>query len=497
MKHKKDIGKLFGEKLADLEVEPKNASWATIEKTLRQKRRTRLGYIWFSTLLALVFLITIFNFVQEDDSVSEEKNQTSDSPISESDSQKIKQSEATQKIAYDLKENDTVYRGNENRLDQSNEVRNPKKREVNSFKNSVSHSDKNTFSTHSSTPNSRKNKEILNSRGQKEDWGTPNLEKRTEKTDKPSNHLNNPVLEFKRFGTNENDQKLSAKDHEELSRDNTNSNQDFDLSKKQLAELIKIEKDSTTKDSTRQLTVTKRKKDSSIQKTKPKEEIIKYHLFPVINSSIYANLRKTSAIDERLNANRKSAVLRTGYGGYLVFKIPPKWGIRFGLSHTAIQKNTFDVSIVPDMLNTNYYRNIDFEEGISFASFSNTFSEGSFISLEEKLAYLKFPVEVTYTVMEKSDWGVDAITGLSVSILGKNKIFATRSDGTTTLLGSNNNYSKGHFALHMGSGLYYKLNESIEIRTEALVEPRFGFLENSQKNGPILFNIQLGAVFKL
>ncbi|MGB6152713.1 MAG: hypothetical protein WBG48_12030, partial [Pricia sp.] len=67
MEHKKDLGKLFKERLADTETAPEKSLWPDIEKTLDRKRKKRFYGIWLSSLLEvfLAGLILILFFTEE------------------------------------------------------------------------------------------------------------------------------------------------------------------------------------------------------------------------------------------------------------------------------------------------------------------------------------------------------------------------------------------------------------------------------------------------
>lgn len=65
MEHKKDLGKLFKERLADTEMAPKKSLWPDIEKTLDRKKRRRFYFIWLASLLGvllvgLILLVQVF-----------------------------------------------------------------------------------------------------------------------------------------------------------------------------------------------------------------------------------------------------------------------------------------------------------------------------------------------------------------------------------------------------------------------------------------------------
>ncbi|PCJ97356.1 MAG: hypothetical protein COA50_04895 [Flavobacteriaceae bacterium] len=76
-------------------------------------------------------------------------------------------------------------------------------------------------------------------------------------------------------------------------------------------------------------------------------------------------------------------------------------------------------------------------------------------------------------------------------------MFAIKENGENIYLEKNNNYTSFGFGLNIGSGLHYKMNESLRFNFEAIWSPRFNMLEGNKKTYPNIFIIQTGLQFKI
>ncbi len=481
MENKKDVGKLIKDRLANAEMAPSDALWGKIENTLDKKRRRKGGlWFWLTLVVLLGTSYITYQIVQkgsetDQDSTIKAPNVLDSLSKNWQKGQTIieKNSSQNKTVIYDsINRKDEIKRN----LDKTEEVLGTQESNANIIPRGYEKKDNNKI----------KKSSILAARNN------------TPKKRLPFEQLEGSVSNEKRTGHNQNT--LSQTENKMNSEKNGDGRTSTIIGQR-INENIKSQKDSsqTEKDT---LSITRPKRSKRIKKDSTKSQKAepyvpsKYRVFPFANASNYISLRKSSAIDTGLIGNKKTTVLRAGYGAYFVFKIPDKWSLRLGFSHTALQKNTLDVSIAPSDTNTNYYNNIEFRDNVSFSSFSNSFLQPEIITLKEQVSYFTVPIDVTYGIWNESDWGLEAIAGVNISILGKNKLIAVREDGSSVLLGSNKNYLKSHFGIHLGAGLYYNLNETIQLRLESLFEPRFGVLQDRNSSIPVIISTKLGVVLK-
>lgn len=476
MEDNKDLGKLFKERLANAEAEPSSALWSQIEKTLDHKRRRR-GFIWlWLGLIALLGISIILYKTALNPSESEKKSDTKTQILAKDPGKKTNSQENNSKI--DDKHSDV------------NNIAEPK----------ISIPEKGS----SEFEQPSKNKMLGN---------TQNHDKRqkakTKKYNKNALVAPTKINISKPKDNQINSHKIPDGDNMSKTSDLTEEDKSYNLSNSDIeksenntlfAGIAKEQKETDSLLQTQKQKITKSRrvpKDTNALKKVEPNKLKKYQIFSFANGSHYTSLRKASAIDQRLDANKKSTALKMGYGASFAFKVSNKWGLRMGAMHIELQKSTFDIPISSSNVNTNFYSNIVFRDNVSFTSFANSFAEQDTITLKEQVAYFTIPLEVTYRIWNKSHWGIDGIAGINISLSGKNQLTAIRKDGTAILLGSNSNYLKNHFGAHIGAGLYYNIGDSFQIRLESLIDPRFGMYEEKGANIPILINTKLGIVIKI
>ncbi|MCK5443782.1 MAG: hypothetical protein KAJ23_18000, partial [Maribacter sp.] len=239
------------------------------------------------------------------------------------------------------------------------------------------------------------------------------------------------------------------------------------------------------------------KKDSSLVKLHEKIKSKKYFVYPFIGAFDYGEFSHASAIDARLDLNKKVSTITLGYGVHLIFIPKEKWSIRLGALYQGIENETYNVPLIPNDLSTNFYNSIALEDNLSYTSFSNSFSQVETISLKEKLGYLEIPVEIGYTFYATTNIEIDAIVGVGVLFSKKNELYAVGATNKSILLGKNKNYSKGSFGLHLGLGLNYQVSESFKIQMEPIFKPQIGLYSTSNGTSPFIFSLRIGARYKL
>ncbi|WP_425234413.1 hypothetical protein [Ulvibacterium sp.] len=498
MKAEKDLGKLIRERLADIEVAPESNLWNAIEKSLERKRKRRFGFLWsLGLLLLLLGAFSVLRFSHEPEKLEQKQRiNNTDTRIPLEDSVKTHPSDSEKKgppfpqALEKKKKRDSVHSSYGYRdSTQGTSSRNP----------TVGLSD---VTMEKPDPASQENPNEIDVRPSnsksvgENDANKPSLFWDNSKSDNTSDVSNpNPKvtdIEKKQPKGNYQLDELHQSKVVDTSKingaKNTVQKNPFVASNKNESAISESGEEGVRKTTKKDSLPLKREETSS-----PK----KYYIYPFLSSSSYGGLSKASAIDERLNSNRRSNELSYGYGLYVVFKPNKKWGIRLGAAYSQVKKNTFDVPIRPNDLSTNYYRDISFQNNLSYLALSNTFSQSESITLQERLSYLQVPLEVTRILLKREKFEIDAIAGIGVIYLKKNEVSVFRTTGTAIELGKNDNYSEGSFGIHFGFGLNYELNQSFKIQLEPIVKPQIGFYEKSIGNQPFIFNIQFGLLYRL
>ena len=453
---KRDLGELFKERFAKAEMEPDHDVWRAIEKTLDKKYHKRGGYLWFLIGLGVLLGTLSAIYLVERGNTTVNDLPKSETPIIESDGQSEKnqvpdkksilptssdeipagedQNGKIQKISeFENANTEKEHKSNVDRTAPTNNASNPpvQNRGENQFvplRNSdsvlteksiaskitdVENTDKSQTKFQENRNSTKRNKDFRNTE--------ENIGKRIISSDKPVKEKN---------GDNKKDaQNNIAQKHQTNDKDSVSKN--IPVNKKRLKKVAKT--------------------DSLSVKIPGETNQKRYFVQPFIGTSNYGGFSKASAIDSRLNGNKRASSIRSSYGVYLVFVPKEKWSIRIGAVYNQLEKSTLGVPIAPNGLNTNFYKTVAFENGLSYTSFSNSFPQREEIVLTEKLGYLEIPVEVGYTFHNRNNLGIDAIVGTGVQYSKRNELLAISNSGQSTLLGENTNYSRSSFGIHFGS----------------------------------------------
>ncbi|MEM1337245.1 MAG: hypothetical protein AAGF96_05820 [Bacteroidota bacterium] len=518
MKSEKDIGKLIAERLSDAEVEqPSNLMWKTIEKTLIRRRFIRIGIISVSTIMVLASLsyFLILPTIQEK-AVKKQtvpktsriiKNNSSDSNAIQSN---LIRKDENQKPIHAGPINDSTY--TTTLIEKNTLYRNP---DFVQTKNSGKKS-RNTITSKKVFPDTPSNKTLKNLAG------------KSKNSEKPKAVGSKGIDTF--TSKKKKNNSIVAKASDKDTTKNTNEKKEIvQQSNSKIAEKsLRIKKEGATRESvtkndtsTNAITASdslisgpidslRSKKSNKISKmdrelkksvsdsTDYKKKFhFEYYFLPVVSTSLYGRLQDQSTISAGLNENKKTANLRFGFGGYGLVRVNSKFEIRLGVLYSNYSKKTFDVAIIPNDNSTNFYENVDFENGLSYERFSNSFAQPTEITLQEEFAYLEFPVDFSYKVWEKRKWTVDVIAGVSTSLLLENRLNALLENDTLVFLGENTNYTKNIFSFRLGTGVYYNFSEYFALRLEILSKPTFGTFQTSQTDTPILLDANFGIALRL
>lgn len=214
--------------------------------------------------------------------------------------------------------------------------------------------------------------------------------------------------------------------------------------------------------------------------------------------------------------NSKSGDLNLSYGLSVAYEINDKLKIRSGVHRVDYGYSTDDVefssslesSAIGQIANVNYSataKNIVVASNASEIS-SNSMDElvaqdfsGQGLSqngaMTQQFGYLEVPVELEYSLLDKK-FGVNLIGGISSLFLVDNSI-SLSSGELTTEMGEANNVNDVNFSTNVGIGLNYKFTSKVQLN----VEPVFKYQLNtfSQTDGtfqPFTVGVYSGISFK-
>lgn len=506
MGNKRDLGKLFKEQLANVETSPNEKLWERIEKTLDQKKRTRFYFIWLFSLLSLLLGVFFVTTVLNNDKITSTEINASE-PIHQEKKNSVNTTENTKRNRNDHEIGSTPI---------SKTIENKAEKKVLLKENLEVSSDSLRTAVIDGPETEDYNKNVSNKNRQNPISIVGKSEKNNSRTIAETNDLHSTPLvtgDSREMNTDTHivaDTSLAnnpinpAKEIVKSTMSQTSETSDGLVPKKDTQAIGTRATTAKKKDSLQRDSVVKKKKAGKLLKkdtmklNPPEEEKLKkYAVYPFVGTTSLGTLKKASSIDSRLNNYRQASAPRIGYGAYLVFEPNDEWRIRLGAGFQQIEKSTFDVPVAATDPNTNFYRDVAFENNRSFSTFSGAFTQSTNVVLRERLSYLEIPVQISYSFLKRKNFIIDALTGIGVLYLKGNELAAIRTSGETIVLGKNRNYSEGSFGIHLGLGLNYRINESAQIHLEPIFKPQIGFYEKNIENNPFLFNLQFGLQYRL
>lgn len=224
-------------------------------------------------------------------------------------------------------------------------------------------------------------------------------------------------------------------------------------------------------------------KDSTVTR---KREWQKLSVFVYGAPTFGGYFSKGSPLDKRLDQNDKQFKTTVSYGVYAVYQATEKWSLRFGISFLNLESVTRDAAI-----NTYDYANIGYAEHSNAAVDAQTNAET--MDLTQRISYTEIPLELKYALRDKK-LGVNLYGGLSYLFLNKNEITARTADGKRFGLGKTANLSGNAFAFNIGIGIDYKFSGKLRANLEPVFKYHLmDYKENAAK--PYTIGVLTGLQF--
>ena len=496
MSDKKNIDRLFMEKLKGFEAIPSDTVWKKISAELQSTGRRKKGIpIWWrvaGVAAALLLLFTISQVVL---------NTTTTIPL-----QEIIVDEDTIK--------DSVNKENTLSDSEQKNVSEDLKSESSSFP-SIS-STTNTDSI--SAQNENKNVTVSNN--------TQNVNQNIYKTNQ--NELVKSVSEKSKNAIVDNTNSNLYKDKVEnnnidkakidalLNPVNTISEtkevKETSLTKVNVDENIIEAEDSNTITEEDKLSLTEEiavNEDENVEYPTDKEEFERWSIASNIAPVYFNTFGKGSSIHPQFNNNSKTGDINMSYGISGSYAINKKLSVRVGVNKVNLGYSTNDVIIYTNIDGTNdgaLLRNVKLNEagenlsfisveGFSFAQVPSMLSNVIQSSIDQKLGFIEIPLELEYHLSNKK-LGVSIIGGFSALFLSDNEVFSV-IDGNSTLLGKATNINNTSFSANFGLGFGFKISHRFNFNLEPVLKYQINtFNETSGNFKPYFIGIYSGLSFK-
>lgn len=247
----------------------------------------------------------------------------------------------------------------------------------------------------------------------------------------------------------------------------------------------------------------------------------KWSAGPSIAPVYYDAIGKGSPVHSIFVPNSKSGDINLSYGLSVAYEVSEKLSIRSGIHKVDYGYRTNDVvfSSSLDNATSEQIDNIDYtinSRSLVVSSKVNTGSEAAFNQdqfintssndvsatspardgiLQQQFGYLEVPVELNYALVDKR-FGINLIGGVSSLFLVDNSI-SLSSGELTTEVGEANNVNSVNFSTNVGFGLNYKVTSKIQLNIEPVFKYQLNtFSETDGTFNPFSIGVYSGLSFK-
>lgn len=477
MDNKKDIGKLFKERLDNLESKPNDAIWGALEKEL-QKEKRRFLPLWarLSMLLLLVSIgsIALYNYATDANGIDNNTNSTSTS-VNSKDTTK-------NNINKDASTSTTLE--NINALDSINTT-------INNQQNNDSFLTSSQLKTQALTNTSKQNilKSTLKNKNTTSTFNT-----------------NNSSNKQSTVGTKTNSK--SPKSYKKQSLVSTTTNLKSTKSSNTYRTLPTL---NNSIEGTTSLTVFNSLGMVDLSNAKITTSLIPFgndtkdkiasietdnnYSIETFGGPLFLSANGSS-LDNRLDENKKTTNVSFTYGAAINYNLSEKSSIRFGVANTELTHITENVTSTNTEGNVISLNNIvgltiDFN-ALETLNATNLLGSETTISLRQELSYLEIPVEINYQVISKKI-ALDVFGGVSLLSLNDNRVFVESSNGYSTFIGRANNLNKVNLSFNTGATISTKLFNKTDLNIRPTVRYYFKTIGKRTLNfNPFSYGISLG-----
>ncbi|WP_297761732.1 outer membrane beta-barrel protein [uncultured Muriicola sp.] len=251
------------------------------------------------------------------------------------------------------------------------------------------------------------------------------------------------------------------------------------------------------------------------QEEKTEQDITgnKWSVGPRVAPVFFSSLSQGSPIHSSFQNNAKSGNVNLSYGLAVTYDISKKVRLRSGVHKVDFGYDTRDVSFSSSIngATNGIINNIDYSlSSKNLVVRSNTRSgkiasenaqdvSGPDPSLNGKMiqefGYFEVPLELTYQILDKK-LGVNVIGGVSSLFLVNNSVIL-ESDGIATEMGEANNLNDLNVSTNFGIGISYQLNNTLQLSLEPMFKYQLNtFSEAAGNFQPFSMGVYSGLNFK-
>ncbi|MBE9489394.1 MAG: hypothetical protein IMY67_03790 [Bacteroidetes bacterium] len=218
---------------------------------------------------------------------------------------------------------------------------------------------------------------------------------------------------------------------------------------------------------------------------------------------------KGSSIHPQFNNNSKTGDVNMSYGISGSYAINKKLSVRAGLNKVDLGYRTNNVIVFNNIgasNDTQLLRSIKLNENAQNLSFISAdefnFSQVPSVlsnnidgSIDQKLGFIEVPIELEYKISDKK-MGINVIGGFSALFLNNNEVYSV-FDGNTILLGEATNINNTSFSANFGLGFDFKISNSFNFNLEPVFKYQLNTFNDTSGNfKPYFIGIYSGFSFK-
>ena len=239
----------------------------------------------------------------------------------------------------------------------------------------------------------------------------------------------------------------------------------------------------------------------------------KWSVGPSIAPVYFNSFGDGSPIHSNFASNSKTGNVNLSYGVAVSYDVSKKLSVRSGLHKVDYGYNTNDISFSSSLVastsseitNINYNsssRNLVVESNTS-RSTSQEFATNDIIAqspsrngtMIQEFGYLEVPLELNYALLDKK-LSINLVGGLSSLFLVNNSV-TLESEGTSTEMGEANNLNDLNFSTNVGLGINYKLNSTMKVHLEPMFKYQLNMFSEVEGNfQPYSLGVYTGMSFK-
>ncbi len=510
MSERKNIERLFQEKLDHFEVAPPEELWSNIRVELEKdkKKRRIIPFWWKLSGVAALFVVGfgLYTLVSNDTN-SKQKINSSDAVVStentnQNNNSKTNSSKNSEKINNSKEKEQIKISTSKSAIatvNSPNQKTNSSTEKVTETKKTLGYNQQKERNSIASYSNITKKQHTKN---QIENNTVNNTETvaqvNSSKTNTKNYIVNNDLIENKASGegiakSNLNNSNNIKEDKIAMKNQNDIANTKDNIVKKQDSAAIATVEPNAMEE------LLKEKEKENTQKQK----INRWQVTPNLAPVYFGSFANGSPLDDMLNSNTKTYNTNLSYGIGVNYAVSKKVKIRTGVNILNVDYDTQGIVFYQDM-NAKTMKNIDpTVQGSMIQIKPLTYVDtqlGRLVSerfdgvLNQKLGYVEMPVEMSYKVLDKK-FGVELIGGFSTLFLNNNEIFL-RTDGLNMKIGEANNLNTIHFSSNFGVGLNYKLFKNFDARIEPSFKYQINTFSSTTEFKPYIFGVYSGVSYR-